>query len=76
MRVLLTNGALEKIPFSNTIKYIFVFKEGLNHRSWFRLNNAVLIDARNIRSVQDGPGSTFLSDPLFLQPAFCASRAV
>jgi hypothetical protein len=54
----------EKIPFSNTVKYIFVFKEGLNHGSWFRLKNAVLTDARNIRSVQDSPGSTFLSDPL------------
>lgn len=54
----------KKIPFLNTIKYIFVFKEGLNHGSWFRLKNAVLTDARNIRSVQDGPGSTFLSDPL------------
>jgi hypothetical protein len=41
-----------------------VFKEGLNHGSWFRLKNAVLTDARNIRGVQDGPGSTFLSDPL------------
>jgi hypothetical protein len=54
----------KKIPFPNTIKSIFVFKEGLNHGSWFRLKNAVLTDARNIRSVQDGPGSTFLSDPL------------
>ena len=54
----------KKIPFLNTIKYIFVFKEGLNHGSWFCLKNAVLTDARNIRSVQDGPGSTFLSDPL------------
>ena len=54
----------KKIPFLNTVKYIFVFKEGLNHGSWFRLKNAVLTDARNIQSVQDGPGSTILSDPL------------
>jgi hypothetical protein len=32
----------KKLPFPNTIKYIFVFKEGLNHGSWFRLKNAVL----------------------------------
>ena len=54
----------KKIPFLNTIKYIFVFKEGLNHGSWLRLKNAIPTDARNIRSVQDGPGSTFLSGPL------------
>jgi hypothetical protein len=52
------------LPFLNTIKYILMFKEGLNHGSWFRLKNAVLTDARNIRSVQDGPGSTFLRDSL------------
>ena len=57
-------------PFLNTIKYIFVFKEGLNHGSWFRLKNAVLDRRANIRSFQDGPGSTFLSHPLTLHPAY------
>ena len=33
------------IPFPNTIKYIFVFKEGINHGSWFRLKSTVLIEA-------------------------------
>ena len=32
-----TLKGLQKIPFLNTIKYIFVFKEGLNRGSWFRL---------------------------------------
>jgi hypothetical protein len=32
---------VKKIPFLNTIKYIFVFKEGINHGSWFRLKNIV-----------------------------------
>jgi hypothetical protein len=65
----------KKIPFLNTIKYIFVFKEGLNHGSWFRLKNAVLTDAWNIRSAQDGPGSTFLSDPLSLHPKKTSYKA-
>jgi hypothetical protein len=51
--------SLKKIPFLNTIKYIFVFKEALNHGSWFRLKNAVLTDARSIRSVQDGHDRRF-----------------
>jgi hypothetical protein len=35
----------QKGSFPNMIKYIFVFKEGLNYGSWFRLKNAVLTDA-------------------------------
>ena len=32
------------MPFPNTIKYIFVLKEGINLGSWFRLKNTVLTE--------------------------------
>jgi hypothetical protein len=63
-----------RVRTPNTIKYIFVFKEGINTGSQFRLKNTVLTNARNIRSAQDGPGSTFLSDPLSCDTRLFAPR--
>jgi hypothetical protein len=40
-----TTEASKRILFPNTIKYIFVFKEGINHGSWFRSKNIVLTEA-------------------------------